>query len=104
MPPMRFHYRSAEQLLAEAEQLGLDIPYTTDVAGLARPVRIGTSSAPNALAIQPMEGCDGTPEGRPDELTTRRYLRFARGGDDDADKLDGDTADGEVREDDQKVR
>jgi len=77
---MRFHYRSAEQLLAEAEQLGLDIPYTTDVAGLARPVRIGTSSAPNALAIQPMEGCDGTPEGRPDELTTRRYLRFARGG------------------------
>jgi len=27
-----------------------------------------------------MEGCDGTPEGRPDTLTKRRYDRFARGG------------------------
>jgi 2,4-dienoyl-CoA reductase-like NADH-dependent reductase (Old Yellow Enzyme family) len=27
-----------------------------------------------------MEGCDGTADGRPDELTVRRYLRFARGG------------------------
>ena len=27
-----------------------------------------------------MEGCDGTYDGAPDELTKRRYLRFARGG------------------------
>ncbi len=27
-----------------------------------------------------MEGCDGTPGGSPDELTIRRYLRFAKGG------------------------
>jgi len=32
------------------------------------------------MAIHPMEGCDSTPDGRPDELTWRRYERFAAGG------------------------
>lgn len=32
------------------------------------------------MAIHPMEGCDSTPDGRPDELTWRRYARFAQGG------------------------
>src|SRR5207245_1851571 len=27
-----------------------------------------------------MEGCDGTPDGSPDELTYRRYRRFGAGG------------------------
>src|SRR5207253_8556826 len=36
--------------------------------------------AGNALCVQPMEGCDGTPDGRPDELTFRRYRRFGAGG------------------------
>ncbi|MEA3406990.1 MAG: NADH:flavin oxidoreductase, partial [Chloroflexota bacterium] len=35
---------------------------------------------PNALAVQPMEGCDGDAAGRPGPLTERRYRRFARGG------------------------
>ena len=35
---------------------------------------------PNRLAIQPMEGCDGTPDGSPGELTFRRYERFGAGG------------------------
>ena len=32
------------------------------------------------MAIHPMEGCDSTLDGRPDDLTYRRYERFARGG------------------------
>lgn len=36
--------------------------------------------AANRFAAQPMEGCDGTYEGAPDELTKRRYMRFAEGG------------------------
>jgi 2,4-dienoyl-CoA reductase-like NADH-dependent reductase (Old Yellow Enzyme family) len=32
------------------------------------------------MAIHPMEGCDGTLDGRPGELTWRRYERFATGG------------------------
>ena len=33
----------------------------------------------NRVLFQPMEGCDGTAEGAVDELTLRRYLRFAEG-------------------------
>jgi len=32
------------------------------------------------MAIHPMEGCDGELDGRPGELTWRRYERFAEGG------------------------
>lgn len=34
----------------------------------------------NRVVFHPMEGCDGTSEGGVDELTRRRYLRFARSG------------------------
>lgn len=33
----------------------------------------------NRILFQPMEGCDGTREGAVDELTFRRYMRFAEG-------------------------
>src|SRR5690606_25863783 len=45
-----------------------------------QPVNIGPFVAKNRLAVQPMEGCDGTTDGRPDELTFRRYQRFGAGG------------------------
>ena len=47
---------------------------------LARKVRVGAMETGNAIAIHPMEGCDGDLEGTPSELTWRRYERFARGG------------------------
>jgi NADPH2 dehydrogenase len=34
----------------------------------------------NRFAVQPMEGWDGEQDGRPSELTRRRWLRFARSG------------------------
>ena len=34
----------------------------------------------NRIVFHPMEGCDGTPDGAVDELTRRRYLRFAKSG------------------------
>ena len=48
---------------------------------LFTPLTIGTRRCGNRLAIQPMEGCDGTLDGRPDELTFRRLrpLRRRRG-------------------------
>jgi len=80
MPHERFHFRTLGALTARIDQLGLDLPITDDLSPLARRVCIGSKETPNALAIHPMEGCDGTAEGRPDALTVRRYLRFARGG------------------------
>ncbi len=43
-------------------------------------VNIGGRVLPNRVVFQPMEGCDGTQSGAPDELTCRRYLRFAQSG------------------------
>ena len=47
---------------------------------LARKVRVGGFTLGNSIAIHPMEGCDGTPDGLPGDLTWRRYRRFASGG------------------------
>ena len=44
------------------------------------PVQVGPLTAGNRLCVQPMEGCDGTLDGTPDELTYRRYRRFGAGG------------------------
>ncbi|MHB1319466.1 MAG: flavin oxidoreductase/NADH oxidase, partial [Anaerolineae bacterium] len=77
MPHQPFHYRALEDLEAELAELGIDLPLQSDLTPLARPVTIGDLVAPNSLAVQPMEGCDGTLDGRPDTLTARRYLRFA---------------------------
>ena len=41
---------------------------------------VGGRRVPNRIAAQPMEGCDGTPEGAPSGLTVRRYERFGAGG------------------------
>jgi 2,4-dienoyl-CoA reductase (NADPH2) len=80
MPHERFRLKTLDELRAKAQELDLDLPIEEDLTPLARQVRIGNSWTPNALAIHPMEGADGTLDGRPAELTKRRYLRFARGG------------------------
>ena len=60
--------------------MGLNLPLDDDLSPLAAPVKIGNLVAPNALIVHPMEGCDGTSDGKPDVLTVRRYERFAAGG------------------------
>ena len=80
MPHERFRFRTSQALRDKARELDVDLPWQDDLDPLAETVAIGRKAAPNALAIHPMEGCDGTVEGAPDELTIRRYLRFARGG------------------------
>ena len=54
--------------------------FRTVLGPLFRPVSLGPLKAGNRLCIQPMEGCDGTLDGQPDELTFRRYRRFGAGG------------------------
>ncbi len=60
--------------------IGVELPVSADLSPLLRPVRIGNKIAPNAMAVQPCEGFDGTPDGRPSDLVRRRYDRYARGG------------------------
>ncbi|GAC1469347.1 MAG: NADH:flavin oxidoreductase [Isosphaeraceae bacterium] len=75
-----FKYKTAESLRDDARARGLSIHLQADLAPLSAPLRVGDRSLGNRLAIQPMEGCDATPEGHPDELTVRRYARFGGGG------------------------
>ncbi len=79
-PHARFHYQVLQELREETAALGLNIPISDDLSPLASPVSIGRCTAPNRIAIHPMEGCDGNADGSPGELTIRRYERFAGGG------------------------
>lgn len=47
---------------------------------LAKPVRFDGATIGNRFAIHPMEGWDGTADGRPSELTFRRWKNFGRAG------------------------
>ncbi len=75
-----FKFKSADELIAEAAGLGHALALSADLSPLFQPIRIGQLTAGNRFVIQPMEGCDGTLDGRSDELTFRRYRRFGAGG------------------------
>jgi 2,4-dienoyl-CoA reductase-like NADH-dependent reductase (Old Yellow Enzyme family) len=75
-----FKFHCLDDLEAESHRLGLELRFTTDLRPLFNPVRVGPYQVGNSLCIQPMEGCDGTLDGAPDELTFRRYRRFGAGG------------------------
>ena len=75
-----FKYKTPRDVVADAAELGHELTVLDDVSALFRPARIGPHEAGNRLCVQPMEGCDGTCDGRPDELTYRRYQRFGAGG------------------------
>lgn len=75
-----FRFKTIEELRAKIAALGLELPLDDDVSNLREPMQIGHLTAPNRLIVQPMEGCDGTADGKPDTLTIRRYERFGAGG------------------------
>ena len=75
-----FKYKTAADLARDAGGRGLDVRLSDDLSILTRPIEVAGRRVGNRLAIHPMEGCDGTPEGDPDDLTIRRYARFGDGG------------------------
>lgn len=76
-----FKYKSPAELVANASQLGLqNIAMSDDLSPMFAPLNVAGRTVGNRWAIQPMEGCDGTLDGAPDELTYRRYRRFGAGG------------------------
>ena len=75
-----FTYKTLNDLREDAKRRKIDIDFEEQLDRIRSPVKIYGRTLGNALATHPMEGCDGTLDGRPDELTFRRYVRFARGG------------------------
>lgn len=77
-----FHYHALEELRERIAALGLSetLELSGDLSPLFEPLPVGPFRLPNRFVVLPMEGCDGTAEGAPEELTFRRYRRFAAGG------------------------
>lgn len=68
-----------------AHSLGLNIPCDAEVlfgadSPLLAPIEQGGIHIGNRIAVQPMEGWDGTADGGPSELTIRRWRRFGQSG------------------------
>src|SRR6266567_6365511 len=66
-------------------QLGVELPCENQVltapeSPLARPLSVDGFRVGNRFCIQPMEGWDGTEDGRPSEYTVRRWKRFGQSG------------------------
>ena len=82
-------FRSARDLAGHLDRLGWPLPAHDAIrpapeSPLAQPLQIDGAAKRltigNRFAAQPMEGWDGEPDGRPSELTRRRWLRMATGG------------------------
>ncbi len=76
----RFHYRTKDELVRKASELGFTLPFSDDVSPLLESAKAGEFTIPNRIVVQPMEGYDSDNEGAPSELTERRYLRYSAGG------------------------
>ena len=76
----KFNYNSIEEFMEAVRDMELELPFSEDISILKEPLVINNKKILNRLGINPMEGCDGTLGGKPDELTIRRYERFASGG------------------------
>ena len=75
-------YRSAAELQADLRARGMELPVSEpiDPAPLAQPLSVAGRRVGNRFCIQPMEGWDGEPDGRPSERTLRRWQRFGASG------------------------
>jgi len=67
------------------DSLGIEIPCDPEIlygadSPLLSPMKCGAAHITNRIAINPMEGWDGTLDGRPTEYTMRRWRRFGQSG------------------------
>ena len=63
-----------------APELGVDETVLGAGGPLGKPLDVEGKTLENRFAIHPMEGWDGTAEGRPSELTRRRWRSFGKSG------------------------
>lgn len=76
----KYHYSSMGDVDTKAKEADLYLPLSEHTDILFTPAEKQKLRFENRFVIQPMEGCDATPDGTPSELTMRRYDRFARSG------------------------
>jgi NADPH2 dehydrogenase len=77
--------KTASEFQGHLTALGIDLPFdaileTGAGASLARPFHRPAGPIGNRFAVLPMEGWDGTEDGRPSDLTRRRWRNFGLSG------------------------
>lgn len=81
--PSPGHFRSASELAEHLASLDPEWRIDAEVeagGALAHPLVVHGRTLSNRFACHPMEGWDGTADGRPSELTRRRWRNFGRSG------------------------
>lgn len=78
--------RTPEQFADYLQQIGVDLPFDSTLesgpdAPLAQKYTLSDGFViGNRFCVQPMEGWDGTPDGKPTDFTRRRWMNFGRSG------------------------
>ena len=80
MEHKQFTYKHLDMLKEDIVRSGVVLPVADRIDVLKTSLPLQSKKLPNRLANHPMEGCDGTADGAPGELTFRRYVRFGAGG------------------------
>ena len=82
--PQVKNLRHPDAFLDHVATLGVSIPYDRgrpiDVSTLSAPLDVAGRSITNRFCVLPMEGWDGTEDGRPTDLVRRRWTRFGSSG------------------------
>ncbi|MCA9412362.1 MAG: NADH:flavin oxidoreductase [Candidatus Omnitrophica bacterium] len=78
-------FKTSADLKGRLKELGLDLPCddrieTAPESPLAQPLEWNNHKIGNRWAIHPMEGWDGTEDGRPTDYTRRRWTHFGLSG------------------------
>ena len=78
-------YKTYEQMSERFKELELSIPFEKEVSSgsdspLQQPIAWKNQQIGNRFCILPMEGWDGTPDGKPSDLTYRRWKSFGASG------------------------
>ena len=77
--------KTVEQFRKRLRELKIELPVDEQIldgrsSPLGQPTRVGPFVVGNRFCIHPMEGWDATTDGRPSELTLRRWRRFGGSG------------------------
>ena len=77
--------RTPADLRAYLSEIGVELPFdetmlSGDDSPLAQPYTVHGRTVGNRFAVLPMEGWDGTPNGRPTDLVKRRWAHFGQSG------------------------
>jgi 2,4-dienoyl-CoA reductase-like NADH-dependent reductase (Old Yellow Enzyme family) len=78
-------FKTHAEFTCYLSELGLDLPCEASMESgrdspLAQSIEVHDFRIGNRFCILPMEGWDGTPDGKPSELTRRRWRNFGRSG------------------------